>query len=183
MRPINWAAQLGSVLYGEWVFRLVRGELEQAERHAEEIRHLGDTLNEVTWKYYGSALNGVVCCYLGKFMSAHAHHEHSLSLWDPVFRASVLSADDRYASDLIHLSRTLLCLCYADQARLRRNEALAEAVRLSPFTYAFQLCQAWFGDWARWKVRNRQRGCFHRRMTFWPSQASRGSHCFLGLGR
>jgi len=48
----------------------------------------------------------------------------------------------------MHLSRTLLCLGYVDQARLRRDEALAEAHRVSPFNLVFALCQAWYGDWA-----------------------------------
>jgi predicted ATPase len=42
----------------------------------------------------------------------------------------------------------LLCLGYVDQARLRRDEALAEAQRLSPYNLAFALCHAWYGDWA-----------------------------------
>jgi predicted ATPase len=46
------------------------------------------------------------------------------------------------------LSRALLCLGYVDQARLRRNEALVEARRLSPYALAFGLVHAWFGDWA-----------------------------------
>ena len=49
---------------------------------------------------------------------------------------------------LIFLSRTLLYLGYVDQARLRRDEALAEARRLSPYNLVFALCHAWYGDWA-----------------------------------
>ena len=46
------------------------------------------------------------------------------------------------------LSRTSLCLGYVDRARLHRDEALAEARRLSPNTLAFALGEAWYGDWA-----------------------------------
>ena len=49
---------------------------------------------------------------------------------------------------LIILSRTLLCLGYVDQARLRRDEALAEARRISPYNRIYALCDAWPGDWA-----------------------------------
>ena len=49
---------------------------------------------------------------------------------------------------LIILSRTLLCLGYVDQARLRRDEALAEARRISPHNLTYALCDAWPGDWA-----------------------------------
>ena len=49
---------------------------------------------------------------------------------------------------LISLSRALLCLGYVDQTRLRRNEMLAEARRLSPYTVAFALVSTWAVDWA-----------------------------------
>jgi predicted ATPase len=49
---------------------------------------------------------------------------------------------------LIYLSRTLLCLGYVDQARRRRNEALADARRHSPYSLAFALAQTWVVDWA-----------------------------------
>ena len=48
-----------------------------------------------------------------------------------------------------YLFRTLLCLGYVDQARLRRDAALTEARRLSPYKQAYALCLAWIGgDWA-----------------------------------
>ena len=49
---------------------------------------------------------------------------------------------------LISLSRALLCLGYIDQTRLRRNEVLAEARRLSPYTVAFAMISTWAVDWA-----------------------------------
>jgi predicted ATPase len=42
----------------------------------------------------------------------------------------------------------LLCLGHIDQARLRRDEALAEARRLSPYNLVFALCHVWYGNWA-----------------------------------
>ena len=59
-------------------------------------------------------------------------------------------------ASLLDFSRTLLCLGYVDQARLRRDEALAEARRLSPYTLAFALCHAWSGDWAIEGVKSAQ---------------------------
>ena len=47
---LNRPQQLGRVLVGQLVFRLVRGELEQAEHHAEEMRHLGESRNDAMWK-------------------------------------------------------------------------------------------------------------------------------------
>ena len=59
-----------------------------------------------------------------------------------------MSPDDPHVASLIILSRTLLCLGYVDQARLRRDEALAEARRISPYNRIYALCDAWPGDWA-----------------------------------
>src|SRR5262249_28832720 len=48
---------------------------------------------------------------------------------------------------LTHLSRTLLCLGYFNRARSRRDEAVAEARRLSPYNLAYALVQVSYGDW------------------------------------
>jgi predicted ATPase len=124
----------------------VRGELEQAERHAKETLCLGEARNDAIWKRAGLNASGAACFYLGKFIDARAYYENALSLWDPMHRASATSPEDPYVSGLTYLFRTLLCLGYVDQARLRRDEALAEARRLTPHTLAFTLCQAWLGD-------------------------------------
>ena len=93
-------------------------------------------------------MRGCTCFYLGKFIAGRVHLENGLSHWDPTFRASWASPDDAYVQAMLGLSRTLLCLGYVDQARLRRDDALAEAQRLSPYNLPFALCHAWYGDWA-----------------------------------
>jgi class 3 adenylate cyclase/predicted ATPase len=145
---LNRPTQLGPILYGQWVFRLVRGELDHAEHHAEEIRHLGEGRNDAMWKFSGSEASGITCSLLGKFIDARAYVENALSLWDPMYRAHLPTPEDSYVSVLIPLFRSLLCLGYVDQARLRRDEALAEARRLSPYTLAHALCDAWYVYWA-----------------------------------
>jgi hypothetical protein len=49
---------------------------------------------------------------------------------------------------LVFLSRTLVCLGYVDQARLRKDEALAESRRLSSYPQAFALVHTSKVDWA-----------------------------------
>jgi len=104
------------------------------------------------WNCFGSVTSGAVCCYLGKFTDARAYHENALSNLDPSYRAPAPTPEDPYVVVLSHLSRTLLYLGYIDQSLLRRNEALAEARRLSAynlaFNVAFALSQRWYGDWA-----------------------------------
>jgi predicted ATPase len=140
--------QLPPILIGQWLYRLGRGEHEQAEGLAQEVRHLGEARSDVTWKCFGSFVSGQICFYLGKFIDGRVHLENGLSHWDPTFRASWALPDDAYVGATLHLSKTLLYLGYVDQARLRLGETLAEAQRLSPFDLVFALCHAWYGDWA-----------------------------------
>ena len=147
-QSLNRPQQLGRVLGGQFLFRLVRGELDQAEHYADELRHLGEERNDEVWKCFGLARSGTACSWLGKFIEARTYFESYLSLWDPMYRTFWSSPEDLYVASLLDFSRTLLCLGYIDQARSRRNQAVAEARRLSPFSLAHALGMAWHGDWA-----------------------------------
>jgi class 3 adenylate cyclase/predicted ATPase len=155
---LNHPPQLGRVLIGQFVFRLCRAELDRADYHAEEMRHLGAARDDVAWKFIGSQRSGTARAYLGKFIDARAYLESALSLWDPMHRAFWPSPEDVYVTTLIELSRTLLYLGYVDQAHLRRTEALTEARRCLSYTVAFALCLAWWGiDWQIEGVRSAPR--------------------------
>jgi predicted ATPase len=136
------------VLAGQFTFRLLRGELGQAELHAEEMRQLGDAQDDVRCKIIGSNCSGCSSFYLGKLIHARASLENSVSKWDPKFRGIAVTVEDPYATGLIHLSRTLLCLGYVEKACLQRDKGLIEARGLSPYNLAIALYQAWVGDWA-----------------------------------
>src|SRR5262249_3296078 len=71
--------QLLPILTGQWLYRIVRGELEQCEGHAQEVRHLGEAQSDVTCKCFGSFVSGVTCFYLGKFIDGRVHLENGLS--------------------------------------------------------------------------------------------------------
>ena len=113
------------------------------------MRNFGRVRNDAIWKYFGSLASGATLSLLGQFIEARAYLENNVSLWDATtYRAIAPSPEDPHVRALIYLSRTLLCLGYIDQARLRRDEALAEARRLSPYTLVYALTQAWYGDWS-----------------------------------
>lgn len=143
----RWA-QLGPILYGQFVFQLVRGELKQAEHHAKEMRDLGVARNEDVWRCLGSRVSGVIYCVLGNFSEACGHSENALALWNASYRSAAAAPADPHVSTLLYLSRALTCLGYLDRARSHRHEALAEARRLSPFTLAYGLYVAWASHWA-----------------------------------
>jgi class 3 adenylate cyclase/tetratricopeptide (TPR) repeat protein len=136
------------VLIGQFEFRIGRGELQQAEHHAEGMCRVGEARNDLRWNAAGLACSGFISFLRGRFTDARAYYESAIGLWDPMYRPSVASPDDPHVGSLIILSRTLLCLGYVDQARLRRDEALAEARRISPYNQIYALCDAWPGDWA-----------------------------------
>jgi class 3 adenylate cyclase/predicted ATPase len=136
------------VLIGQFAFGVGRGELQQAEHHADAIRRVGEARNDQRWKAAGLACSGFISFLRGRFTDARTHYENVLGLWDPMYRPSVVSPDDPHIATLIILSRTLLCLGYVNQARLRRDEALVEARRISPYNWTYALCDAWPGDWA-----------------------------------
>jgi class 3 adenylate cyclase/predicted ATPase len=127
--------QLGRILYGQFVFRCVRGELDQAEVHAQDIQRFADTHKEVRWKQIGAACRGLISTSRGKFVDARAYYESALSFGQPSVEMT------------IHFSRTLLCLGYVDQGTLWRGRALAQARQSSPFNLAYALDFALFFDW------------------------------------
>jgi predicted ATPase len=136
------------VLIGQFEFRMGRGELQQAEHHAEGMYCVGEARNDLRWNAAGLACRGFISFLRGRFTDARANYENAIGLWDPTYRPSVASPDDPHVGSLLILSRTLLCLGYVDQARLRRDEALTEARRISPYNQIYALCDAWPGDWA-----------------------------------
>jgi class 3 adenylate cyclase/tetratricopeptide (TPR) repeat protein len=144
----NQSQQLiGPILRGQYTFRLLRGDLQQAAHHAEEISHLGHVWDEPMWKCIGSVQSGNVCVWLGRFIDGHNRYQEALSLWDPKFRVATAHPTDPYLALLLYDSRSLLFLGYLDQARLRRCEALTESKRLSLYNRAFALTLSWVGHW------------------------------------
>jgi predicted ATPase len=137
-----------ATLVGQVTFRMVRGELHQAEEHAAEIRQLGELTKDRRSQFIGSLLSGSTSAWLGKFGAARAHLENCVASWEPRYHAPTSSVEDPYVSMLLEHSRILVFLGYLDQARSRRAEALTAARRFSPYTLAYALGQAWIDDWA-----------------------------------
>ena len=127
--------ELGPIIYGQFVFRCVRGELDQAKQHADDIRRFGETRKDAKWIRVSAACSGLICTSLGEFATARINYENALSLGQPSVEMS------------INFSRTLLCLGHIDQAMLWRDRALAQARKSSPFNLAYGLAFACYYDW------------------------------------
>jgi predicted ATPase len=146
---LNRPPQFVPVLWGQWVLHLVRAEFEQADRHAGEMLRLGRARNDATLKYLGCRCSGLNRYYFGDFTAARGYLEECLALYDPMHRPfyTELAGEDVHVGTLMHLSRTLARLGYLDQARVLRDDALAQARRLPPFTLVLTLVLVWFADW------------------------------------
>jgi class 3 adenylate cyclase len=137
--------QLVSVLYGQWVHVCAAGDLALARSRAEELLTLGMERNDAVWTVMGCRISGATCCWLGELVAARDYLERGLLLYDPAHRSTYaeLTVDDPHVILLTYLAWTLLCLGYLEQARAKREAALAEARRLSrAFTLAHTL--SWF---------------------------------------
>jgi predicted ATPase len=119
------------LIFGQWVFHVVRSEHKRALSFAEQLEKFGAARNDVAAQLLGRRAHGVTRCYLGEFVAAHALLEQCLGLAEPMHRAIGAGlSDDPYAVMLVQLAVTLADLGYTDQARSRLDEALSEARRL-----------------------------------------------------
>jgi class 3 adenylate cyclase/predicted ATPase len=137
------------VLGGQWVFHLLRGELDQAEHHAAEMRSLAGAGKGAVEEFWASARSGEVRFYLGRFIEARPYFEKAISLYNPTLfpKNAGIGTQNSSTAALIHLSRTLLCLGYLDRARLPQADAIAEAACSSPHDKVFTLSNSWYIDW------------------------------------
>jgi predicted ATPase len=139
--------QLMQALYGQWNHRIVRGELEQARQMIAEVAKLRDPQSDVLLRWLGCYLGAVTNFFLADFAPARAYAERGLHLYDPTHRPA-FGASDTHVGMLLYLSCTLFCLGYLDQARARRDEALAEARQLGQaYTLCYALAIGSVGDW------------------------------------
>jgi class 3 adenylate cyclase/tetratricopeptide (TPR) repeat protein len=137
--------QLVTVLHGQWVRVLLAGDLALARSRAEELLTLGMERGDPVWTVMGCRISGVTCCWLGEWIAARDYLERGLLVYDSADRSSYaeLTIDDTHVMLLTYLAWALLCLGYLDQARAKREAALAEARLLSrAFTLAHTLSRA-----------------------------------------
>ncbi|MDK1477812.1 adenylate cyclase, partial [Sinorhizobium sp. 6-117] len=126
-------SRLFPVLYGEWVFHVVRAELEAGRKAGEELLRRAQEEREVSGETVGNRIVGTDAFLRGEIATAREYLERSLALYDPQQHRSLafLFAQDPRVAGLSVLSWTLFALGYPEQAQARSNEALADARELS----------------------------------------------------
>ena len=147
---LNQGHKLLPILYGQWVNLFNGSDLEPAEQLAAEMRRFGEMRNDVPARVVACRASGGTSLALGNLVAARAYLERGLALYDPRQRplyADLTSIDTRVAL-LDYLSQALAASGYIDQARLRWNEALAEARQVSHApTLVHALVTAWEAGW------------------------------------
>jgi predicted ATPase/class 3 adenylate cyclase len=130
--------QLGSpseflqVPLGQSVYHSVRGDLDLAQRLADDLLRLSRQRNDFSGLVLGHASSGRNLMYVGRFASSRSHLEEALALYNPISNRSLGNqfGSDPHANAQAYLGFVLFCLGYPDQALAQIDAAIAEARRL-----------------------------------------------------
>jgi predicted ATPase/class 3 adenylate cyclase len=125
--------RLFPVLYGEWVFHVVRAELQAGSASGEELLRRAEERGDRAAATVGTRIVGTAAFLKGEMDMARGCLEKSLSLYDPQRDSSLafLFAQDPRVAALSVLSWALFALGYPEQAQARSNEALTTARHLA----------------------------------------------------
>ena len=131
--------QLGSppeflhVPHGQSRYHANRGELESAQRLAEDLLRLSRQRNQPAGLVLGHYSSGRNLMFSGRFASSRVHLEEAHALHDPTSRDLLIqqAGDDAQVGSQSFMSIVLFCTGFPDQAVARSSAAIAEARRLA----------------------------------------------------
>ncbi len=143
-RLLGQTPQLAPVIYGLWVFYLVRANYQTALELGQQLMSLAEqSPQNKTLRLEADQVYGTTYFYLGNLLKAKDHLEQAIKLYNPQTHGtevSLHSGADKGVACLCHLTLTLWLLGYPDQALNRGEEALALAEELAhPYSIAFAL--------------------------------------------
>jgi predicted ATPase/class 3 adenylate cyclase len=130
---IDDPGQLFPVLFGQWLFHLLRAELAVTREVADEMLRLAEEHADSAGLVIAHRATGTSLFWLGRFGEARVHLEQALALYDPERHAELayLYNFDPRVIGLDFLSLTLFALGYPEQAQRRSEEALGLAKQLA----------------------------------------------------
>lgn len=141
-RKLNDQNQLFSALQGVWGFHYTRGDIEAAQKVAEEAMAVAQNLGGRDVMKAAHYNLGATLQQTGSVIAARQHLEKALSASDasPVAQEAPRFGPDSTVLCLTSLSDALFTLGYPDQSLDRANEAMACVNReADPFSYAMAL--------------------------------------------
>jgi predicted ATPase len=142
---IGDAGRLFPLLFGQWVFHLVRAELDTALATAQELLDLAHRRKDTAALVIGHRAVGISSLWLGRPDAACGHLNQVLALYDPGRHRPLTSlyAYDPRVPGLVGTSVALLQLGYPEQALARSRDALGAAEDLAhPASLAYALKHA-----------------------------------------
>ena len=128
------------VLYGLWLFYLVRADLSLARQLGEDLLSLAAQRDETPLSVIAHCAVGITSYYLGELLPARRHVEEGLMCYTPAQQSSPLFrvGFDPEVGCHLYAAFTLWSLGYPDQALARLHDGLALATELAhPFSSAF----------------------------------------------
>ncbi len=129
--------QLFPVLWGLWLFYLIRAELQTAREVAEQCLTLAQRVHESTLLIEAHQAVGMTAFHYGELATAREHFEQSLALYDSGQHGSSGSPHDLGVNGRYYRAYGLWFLGYPDQALRSIRQALTSAHELAhPFSLA-----------------------------------------------
>ena len=141
-RQMGETPQLAPVLYGLWIFHLLRGRIADGIEAAAQLLRLGQNTQDPALIMEGHQALGQISYWTGKFASAREHLEQAIALYDsrPSSSRAIRPLQVPGVMSRGYAAWCLWHLGYPAQALQRVHESLALAQELShPFSYAFAL--------------------------------------------
>jgi predicted ATPase/DNA-binding IscR family transcriptional regulator len=146
-RRFGETPELFPVLWGLWVFYLVRAEHKNERELAEQLFSLAQRVGDPGLLVVAHLALGAASFYLGEPTVAREHWDKGIALYDPERHRSLafVYGQDPGVVCLARVAVALWYLGYPDQALKRSDEALALARKIAhPFSLAYAL---FFGAW------------------------------------
>jgi class 3 adenylate cyclase/tetratricopeptide (TPR) repeat protein len=130
-----------AIVFGNFAWRIVRGEMDSALTLAKEAIALAEKHDDPGFWMEGLFLLGVVLFYRGDFAGAQTHYEKALSLYDDRDRNKLWAmrvGEDAGVTHRCYLALTLWHLGYPDRAVKMNREARELARSIDhPFSLAY----------------------------------------------
>ena len=142
-RNLGDPPQVIPVLYGLCLFRLVRAELESAQKEGLQLLQIAKRAEDDGYILGCQVQLGVSALYMGRFRDARRRLEGAAAQYDPGRHAALAHrhGQDPGVTALAYLSWVLWAQGYAEQARQKANAALALASQIN-HPYSLGLARA-----------------------------------------